>query len=194
MKVEKHFIPWPCITEEAEAEWRRCPFEIWYRNPAFPPLSDALAIGFNEEGGRHIVATRSIVAGEAIVIEEPVTAHLSPCFMAKNCSHCLRRIGISALPSPLHSKARFCSWSCLQEAMDTYHRIESQLDVNQLFYDDSESSAQMSGCISLAYRAVTQKPLAFFLQHKDTLFGKHDVKFGIDLPHDFSYIGHHHYK
>ena len=44
--------------EVGEDEARKCPFEIWERNPAFPPLSDALGIAFNQEGGRHICATR----------------------------------------------------------------------------------------------------------------------------------------
>ena len=50
----------------------------------------------------------------------------------------------------------------------------------------------MSGCISLAYRAVTQKSLEFFKVNRETLFGKHDIRFGIDTPSDFSYTGDQH--
>ena len=80
--------------------------------------------------------------------------------------------------------------------METYHPMESQVDVNQLFYSDESENGQqqMSGCISLAYRAVTQKNLDFFLSHKETLFGKHDIKFGIDNVPGFSYTGDQHYK
>ena len=52
----------------------------------------------------------------------------------------------------------------------------------------------MSGCISLAYRAVSQKSLEFFLNNKDTLFGGYDVKFGIDPPSGFTYTGDQHYR
>ena len=52
----------------------------------------------------------------------------------------------------------------------------------------------MSGCISLAYRSVTQKSLDFFLKNKENLFGKHDIKFGIDAQPGFSYTGDQHYK
>ena len=83
---------------------------MWDRNPIFPPLSDALGIAFNDEGGRHVVATRNIIAGEPVVIEEPVSAHLSPCFMPANCIHCLRRNGHSVLPSPLNARARYTSF------------------------------------------------------------------------------------
>ena len=43
---------------------------------------------------------------EFIVIEEPVSAHLSACYMDTNCHHCLRRNGFSVLPSPVDPKAR----------------------------------------------------------------------------------------
>ena len=97
----------PEIPKDDEEEWRKCPFEMWDRNPVFPPLSDALGIHFDDVGGRHIIATRNIIAGEPVVIEEPVSAHLSPCFMAANCIHCLRRNGHSVLPSPVNVRARY---------------------------------------------------------------------------------------
>ena len=65
--------------------------------------------------------------------------------------------------------------------MNTYHRMEAKIDVNQLFYDEDVETSQMSGCLSLAYRAITQKPLSFFLENKEKLFGVHDIKFGIDV-------------
>ena len=43
-------------------------------------------------------------------------------------------------------------------------------------------------------RAVTQKPVAFFKDHKDSLFGKHDIRFGIDVAEGFSYTGDEHYR
>ena len=38
--------------------------------------------------------------------------------------------------------------------MKSYHRMESKIDVNQLFYDNEVETNQMSGCLSLAYRYV----------------------------------------
>ena len=78
--------------------------------------------------------------------------------------------------------------------MKTYHQIESKIDINQLFYSNDIETGQMSGCISLAYRAITQKNLQFFLQNKDKLFGHYDTKFGIDMPQKFSYTGDEHYR
>ena len=41
---------------------------------------------------------------------------------------------------------------CFEDAMKSYHRMESKIDVNQLFYNDDVDTTQMSGCLSLAYR------------------------------------------
>ena len=40
-----------------------CPFKIWERNSAFPPLADALDITYDGRVGRHVKATRNIMAG-----------------------------------------------------------------------------------------------------------------------------------
>ena len=40
-----------------------CPFKIWERNIAFPPLADSLEITFDDQVGRHVKATRNINAG-----------------------------------------------------------------------------------------------------------------------------------
>lgn len=181
--------------EEAEEEedWKKCPYTIWETNPVFPPLSDSLGIAYSEEGGRHVIAKKNIQAGEPVVIEEPVSSHLSPCYLHTNCVHCLRRTAKSVLPSLLVAKARFCSLSCLETAMSSYHRVESQIDITDLFYN-RDSETQMSGCISLAYRAITQKPVNFFVDNRDQLFDKHDIKFGLENPPGFAYKGNQHYK
>ena len=82
----------------------------------------------------------------------------------------------------------------METAMKTYHGIESTIDINQLFYSSDIETGQMSGCISLAYRAITQKNLQFFLKNKEKLFGTYDTTFGIDMPQDFSYTGDQHYR
>ena len=42
-----------------------CPFTIWDRNTAFPPLADALEITYDDRVGRHVKATRNIKAGNS---------------------------------------------------------------------------------------------------------------------------------
>jgi hypothetical protein len=54
--------------------------------------------------------------------------------------------------------------------------------------------SQLSGCISLAYRAVTQKSLDFFKAKKKDLFQNHDIKFATDVEKGFAYSGEQHYR
>ena len=44
------------------------------------------------QNGRYVKAKKYICAGEAVVIEEPVAAHLSRSYADTNCTHCLRKV------------------------------------------------------------------------------------------------------
>ena len=37
-----------------EGQGRKCMVEIWKQNPAFPPVSNALGITFDQEGGLQV--------------------------------------------------------------------------------------------------------------------------------------------
>ena len=50
------------LDEHKENPWL-CPFKIWEKNSAFPVLADALEITYDDEVGRHVKATRNIMAG-----------------------------------------------------------------------------------------------------------------------------------
>ena len=47
-----------------------CPFKIWDRNTAFPPLADALEITYDDQVGRHVKATRNIKAGRLYFLQK----------------------------------------------------------------------------------------------------------------------------
>ena len=175
-----------------------CPFKIWDRHSNFPPLSDCLDIVYNDRVGRHVTATRAIRAGEALTIEVPIAAHLSPYKMTENCSNCFRKVGQGVLPSPLlPRRVRFCRLNCLKSAMDSYHPVEAAVDLTDVFYGDDVDS-QLSGCISLAYRALSQKGLEFFKTNRERLFSEYDTKFGANIDthekNSFSYTGDMHYR
>jgi len=102
-------------------------------------------------------------------------------------------LGNSTFPSKMFRKAKFCSLRCLLKAESSYLPIESKVDITEIFYgNDTES--QLSGCISLAYRAVTQRGLDFFLQNRNSLFGEVDPTYGTNVKEDFLYSGDEHYR
>jgi hypothetical protein len=67
-----------------------CPFPIFETHRSFPPLSDSLDVVYDDGRGRHVIATKSIAAGEAVSIEDPIASYLSPYKMKANCCHCFR--------------------------------------------------------------------------------------------------------
>jgi hypothetical protein len=49
-----------------------CPFKIWERNSAFPVISDACHITYDDRVGRHVKATRNIMAGQLAATTYPL--------------------------------------------------------------------------------------------------------------------------
>ena len=73
-------------------------------------------------------------------------------FVSKNLMAQIKDLISNGIIQDIFSNSRFCCLRCFEEAMKSYHRIESEIDVNQLFYNDDVDTTQMSGCLSLAYR------------------------------------------
>ena len=69
----------------------------------------------------------------------------------------------------------FCSETCLNEAMHPYHHVESSMH-----HWIKECGLKISEWI-LAFRAVMQKPLEYFLKNETELFCEHDPKYGLAL-------------
>ncbi len=78
--------------DESAPDPQASPFALWDRHPNFPVLADSLSVAFSQEVGRHVLARKEIRAGEVLVIEDPVSAHLSPYKAKENCSLCFRCI------------------------------------------------------------------------------------------------------
>ena len=60
---EKKNVELSDLNEREENPWI-CPFTIWEKNSAFPVLADALEISYDDRVGRHVKATRNIMAGK----------------------------------------------------------------------------------------------------------------------------------
>ena len=60
---EKKKVELSELDEGKENPWI-CPFKIWEKNSKFPVLADALEITYDDRVGRHVKATRNIMAGK----------------------------------------------------------------------------------------------------------------------------------
>ncbi|CAK9808876.1 SET and MYND domain-containing protein 4 [Anthophora quadrimaculata] len=92
-------------------------------NVEFPCASDALNVKYNEEYGRHIVATRNISPGEVLTIEKPYSFLLTPKNIHTHCSYCLE-VYWALIPCEHCVYAAYCSEKCKAAAWEKYHDIE----------------------------------------------------------------------
>jgi len=149
-------------------------------NKRIPQFSDAVTLSYNWEVGRYGVATRDIEVGEVVMQDTSLISFLGCRFRKTNCTNCLKKLKDGqGFPSPLSSVARFCTMSCLHKAMDTYHKVEAKINMPKLFQKKDGGYEELSGCIFMAYRAITQKPLEFFI---DTLnYDEVEDEFGVEF-------------
>ena len=87
------------------------PPKIPCSNKVFPDFSVSLNLGFKEDVGRHVLASRNIRAGEVVAVEDPAISFLNfdergPKKYGSICTNCLMR-NLDCLPSPLSNSV---SW------------------------------------------------------------------------------------
>ena len=152
------------------------------RNKTIPQFSSAVELAYNPLVGRHGVAARDIEPGEVLMVDTSMAAHGLCSTRLTNCCHCMVRIDITrAKPSPLLRPARFCSFECLKQALDSYHPVESKINIQKMFWNKKEEKfEELSGNILLSYRCITQKPLQFFLDQAAD-FDNVDDMFGVEF-------------
>ncbi|XP_066260518.1 SET and MYND domain-containing protein 4-like [Euwallacea similis] len=105
-------------------------------NPKIPCASNHVEIQRDTYGGRHIVATTNIEAGEIIAIERPyvVAVGTKPSQRFLHCHECLE-VCYNLIPCPGCRTALYCSEKCRDVAKEWYHYNECdlcQFDFNEL--------------------------------------------------------------
>jgi len=134
------------------------------KNPLCPAFSEAAAIAFDPDKGRIVRARRAIKAGEMICVDDPVCSMLCPDNKESLLNHCLSCFRYTKAPLPCDNccSVVFCSKKCKDFANQTFHRIECQLKLYELFeYEGREVFS-----LFMALRAITQKPLHYFTENQ----------------------------
>jgi len=146
----------------AEAECPNFP-----RNPKFPALHKSITIKYDHARGRHAIATESIKCGTYLAFEKPILSFLWAEEILTHCTACLRPVS-APVPCYTCSLVVFCSGECRRSAWEKFHQYECKA---------LEAITSMYQNIFVAYRAIAQKPLKYFLSHKH-LFSKYDYHRG----------------
>lgn len=152
--------------------------ELRGKNQSYPVLSNKVDVFNNSGRGREIFANAEVAAGDLLGVEKPLVSFLEKDYMKSNCWHCLVTLK-APIACPLCSAVKFCSQSCLDESLRTYHPSECLLT-------DLLVSNRISSWV-LAFRAVSCRPLRHHLNVRDSanssqIFSSDDLANLLRLP------------
>lgn len=133
------------------------------RNPKFPSLHKSVTIKYDSKRGRHAVATDDIKCGTYILYEEPTISFLWSEQLLTHCTYCFTPVA-SLIPCFTCCLVVFCSADCRTKAWNSFHQYECKA---------LEAMTSMYQNIFVAYRAIAQKPLRYFLENQSK-FTKYD--------------------
>ncbi|KAH0557872.1 hypothetical protein KQX54_012505 [Cotesia glomerata] len=95
-------------------------------NPIIKDTSAAITINYSEKFGRHIVATRDMMAGEVVSVKRAYALVLSSEYRFKLCWNCSKHCW-SSVPCNKCSNVIYCSEECRNVAWKDYHDIECSI-------------------------------------------------------------------
>ena len=147
-------------------------------HPVFPAASEAIRVKYEASVGRHVVAARDIMPGEVLFLESPAVSCMMDDHVESICQLCLRYT-TSPLPCPTCSDVSFCSVDCRTQALQSFHRYECRL--THVF---QETGIKDLPLLLLAFRAVSQKPVEYFVKNAERLTGA-DPKFGLGETEEY---------
>ena len=118
----------------------------------FPCMSQSVDIKYEQKVGRHAVASADIAPGEIILVEKPLSWTVGLQNFQNFCQNCVKAVGRTPIPSPVHEDGVFCCYQCLQDFQATFPY--NDLQYVQLF---SSGTTEGSASVMLAFRLVRGK-------------------------------------
>lgn len=162
-----------CISKfkNKKDEGVQCPPEFVPEKPCKqdPRVTDQVEIIETIGMGRNAFAKDNIQVGSILAVVDTEGAHLNPDKpgqIMKYCLHCM--VGVE-VPYPCSSCPRviFCGPKCKQEAEDSYHKYECQMDLYNIRINDSKD-----GCtIFHSIKIICGQPLKFWIQNQKEFLG-----------------------
>ncbi|KAG4072045.1 hypothetical protein HA402_015544 [Bradysia odoriphaga] len=119
--------------------------------------SKSLQLKWQEDRGRHLVATKTIPSGSTLIIEHPSSWIVHPNHCHSFCQHCCREIK-NLVPCDECSSVVFCSVECRKESQ-TYHPYECD------FITMLTTSKILGDMALLCYRTVCTMEFPVLISH-----------------------------
>ncbi|KAK7086785.1 hypothetical protein SK128_009829 [Halocaridina rubra] len=123
-------------------------------SPILPNASTVVALKESNEAGRYAVVTRPVGTGQVLISENPYASVIPMERFGTHCLQCSTRL-VAPVACKWCSSIAFCSASCRDAALGTYHKWECK------FIDLLTGSGMSLNCF-LALRIITQHDLQYF--------------------------------
>eukprot|EP00741_Cyanophora_paradoxa_P015092 tig00020848_g14563.t1 len=150
-------------SQHAQPQPSRPLLELERPNPLLASASDAVRVEVDARAGRHLLATRTIRAGEAVVCEEPYAWCLALDRSDDHCPACLRRClpGGSPVPCRVCAAVLYCDEAC-RDADGPMHDAEcpGQLPASAAAFLSSLRASKEGEDVLLALRVMRRAFLA----------------------------------
>ncbi|KAG5673986.1 hypothetical protein PVAND_003982 [Polypedilum vanderplanki] len=132
-------------------------------------VSNSLGFDYSEEEGRYAIAAQDIKLGTYLVQEKPHASSLLQNYSQTHCQFCFKRINVPIACSNC-ADVIYCSENCRDNSWKTFHRFECGI-IQHLWSSGASITCQM------ALRAISQKPLNYFVNLREELI---ELKSNID--------------
>ena len=113
-----------------------------------PGLTDKITIKYDDTRGRYTVANEDIKAGDVVAVENAnvsFTHYNSEDKCSKGCHHCVCPMDVFRHPSPVVPGIYFCSFKCLNIAMNSYHKHEKNILKDYIKQCENDDKLERSG-------------------------------------------------
>ncbi|KAK2723728.1 hypothetical protein QYM36_002165, partial [Artemia franciscana] len=124
------------------------------RNSLYESASKSVNIEVSSGEGRYAIASKEISIGEILVVEKPYASVLQPNKYSSHCHNCFKPLE-APIPCQRCSRISFCSSTCRNIAVSSYHKTECSL-IDALWFSG------ISITCYLALRMVSQFPAIYF--------------------------------
>ncbi|KAI4495766.1 hypothetical protein M0802_008389 [Mischocyttarus mexicanus] len=118
--------------------------------------SDAVALRFDNNRGRHLVATRDICAGTVLIVDQPFSSSIDKEALDRNCFHCYSSLKLEdnvRIPCYMCQTVSYCTETCRNESWEMYHKYECA--ILNLFFDEGFNKGKNKfSHLLLAYRTT----------------------------------------
>ncbi|RWS06919.1 SET and MYND domain-containing protein (SMYD)-like protein [Dinothrombium tinctorium] len=113
-------------------------------NSKVPSANSFVKLNHSEAKGRYLTVTKRVDLDEAILAEKPFAAILNIQCIDHFCHNCCQELNEALFPCKNCCEVQFCSETCYEEAMQSYHALECE----------SISLIQSTGVVRLALRIL----------------------------------------